>query len=118
MTMMNESIITRDALYLISKMETIWIDYDFEGTSQSFEAKVPRIRFDADVTIVLDEVELFHCPYANYIREVQLEYNGNTYIFEVLSCVCDGVVNSHMVDISTPAGDGVGGKKYIISQRI
>ena len=118
MAMMNENVIARDAMYLLDKMNTIWIDYDFDETSQLFETKVPRIRFDTNVTIALDEVELFHCPYAKYIREVQLEYNDNIYIFEVLPCICDGVVTSYIVDVFTPAGDGVGGKKYIISERI
>lgn len=116
--MMSEKTMKREAKYLISKMTTFWGDYDFNEISCVPDKRVPKLKFDADVKIVLDEVELVHCSYERYIREVQLEYNGTTYIFEISSHVYGGVVNSYWLEVYTPAGDGMGGKKFILGEKI
>ena len=116
--MMSLGVMKKEAQYLLSRMSTFWGDYDFGETSTVADSRVPKLRFDADVTIVRDEVELVNYPHDKYIREVQLIYNGTTYIFEISSHIFCGVVNSYWIEVYTPAGDGKGGKMFVFGEKI
>lgn len=118
MAMMSEETMKREAQYLLSKMSTFWGEYDFGETSEVADHRVPKLVFDADVKIMCDEVELVHYPHDKYIREVQLEYNGTTYIIAISSHIFCGVVNSYWIEVYTPAGDGKGGKKLVFGEKI
>lgn len=115
---MSSGALRREARYLISKMTTFWGDYDFDETSKIPDRRVPKLRFDEDVKILLDKAELVQYSYEMYIREVRLEYNGTTYIFEISSHIYCGVVNSYWLVVYTPTADGNGGKSSLLVEKI
>lgn len=115
---MNGRALRREARYLISKMTTFWGDYDFDESTRVLDRRVPKLRFEEDVKIISDEVELVYSSYEKYIRKVQLEYNGTTYIFKVSAHVYCGVVSFYGLEVYTPLSSGKGGKKFILSEKI
>lgn len=108
----------REARYLVSKMTTFWGDYDFDEITRIPERRVPKLRFDEDAKILLDKAEFVQCSYEIYIREVWLEYNGTTYIFEISSHVYCGVVSSYWLEVYTPKIDGKSGKRFLLAEKI
>ena len=96
-----------EAKYLLDRMNTVWDEYDFSETSLVYERRVPNIKFNLDVKIMVNEV---HRVANRYVREVQIEYNGHTYIFAVSTCLdSENKPYRYCLDIYVPAGDAKGG---------
>ena len=109
-------VLRKEAEFLNSQLITIWTKYDFTNRSENYERRVPNIEFKVPVKWVLNEVERYP---KGYVRECQIEYNGNTYIFEIITWLADEhTVQKYHLEIYVPAGDGVGGKNLILSERL
>ena len=114
--MKNIEVLCKEAEFLNSQLITIWTKYDFTNRSDNYERRVPNIEFKVPVKWFLNEVE----RYCNrYVRECQIEYNGNTYIFEIATWLAgENSVQKYHLEILVPTGDGVGGKMLILSERL
>ena len=99
-----------EAKYLVDRMNTVWDEYDFSETSLVYERRVPKIRFDLDVNVMVNEVHRITNRANRYVREVQIEYNGNIYIFELSTCLdSENKPYRYCLDVYVPAGDAKGG---------
>lgn len=116
--MRNFELLREEAKFLNTHMKTVWQDYDFQEISNNLNRRVPKIEFDVEVKVMLDEVHHYENEVEIYEREYQIEYNGNVYIFEISAHLCNGSVKKFQLDVSTPAGDGVGGKYRLFSEKI
>lgn len=110
----------RNAKFLVNEMDTIWNEYDFDERSSNSQSRIPKIRFNADVTVMLDEV---HCIKQKdskyYVREYQVKYEGNVYIFDISAHIDDEeIVRCFIVTAYIPAADGKGGRKKLFSQNL
>lgn len=116
--MRNFELLREEARFLSTHMKTVWQDYDFQEISNNLNSRVPKIEFDVEVKVMFDEVHHYKNGIEIYVREYQIEYNGNVYIFEILTHLFNGSVRQYQLDVSTPAGDGVGGKYRLFSEKI
>ena len=98
------------ARYLYSNLNAVWDNYDFTETSKLLEQRVPQIKFNVDVTVMVDDVyHNIRDKVEEFVRMQQIKYNGETYIFAITTHLNDGMVERYSVNIYTPAGDGKGG---------
>lgn len=107
-----------EARYLLSVMRTVWDDYDFSETSNVYEHRVPNIYFDTDVELMVNEVHYIPGRICKYIREYQIKYGENVYVFKLSSRIENEIVRCFEVDVSIPAGDGKGGLLKLFSENL
>lgn len=117
--MKDRSALVCEAKYLISRLRTVWDEYDFSEKIESYEKRVPKIFIYDNVEVMLDEVHYYeYSTGARYVREYQVKYNGNVYVFEVSVNILENIVKSLKLDVFTPAGDGAGGLVKLVSQNV
>lgn len=107
-----------EARYLSSVMRIVWDNYDFSETSNVYAHRVPEICFDADVKVMVNEIHHVQGRSQKYIRECQIEYGKNTYVFELSTHIEEGIVHRFTLDVYTPAGDGKGGLLKLFSENV
>lgn len=98
------------ARYLYSNLNTVWDDYDFTETSPLVEKRVPQLKFNVEVTVMVDDV--YHNTRGKieeFVRMQQIKYKDETYIFAISTHLNAGMVERYSMNIYTPAGDGKGG---------
>ena len=104
------------ARYLYSNLNTVWDNYDFTETSNLLEQRVPQLKFNVDVTVMVDEV--YHNVrdmIEEFVRMQQIKYENEVYIFAITTHLNNGMVERYSMNIYTPAGDGKGGY-YLLYQ--
>ncbi|MBR4110318.1 MAG: hypothetical protein IKK43_01335 [Clostridia bacterium] len=104
------------ARYLYSNLNTVWDDYDFTETSPLVEKRVPQLKFNVDVTVMVDDV--YHNVRGEteeFVRMQQIKYANEVYIFAISTHLNAGTVARYSMNIYTPAGDGKGGY-YLLYQ--
>ena len=106
------------AKFLNSKMKTIWTSYDFTERSTNPNKRVPDIEFDVTIKLDVNEVHHYKEDTEIYLREFQFQYEGDTFIFEVATHLVGKTVKKYFLEVYTPAGDGVGGKHFLFSEKI
>ena len=116
--MKNFEALREKAKFLSTKMKTIWTSYDFTERSPNLERRVPNIEFEVPIKIDLNEVHHYKEDYEVYLREFQFQYEGNTYIFELATYLEGKTVKKYFLEVYTPAGDGVGGKHFLFSEKL
>lgn len=108
----------KKARYLSTKMKTIWTSYDFTERSANPNKRVPNIEFDVPVKVDLNEVHHYKDDKEVYLREYQFQYEGETFIFELATHLIRSSVEKYWLEVYTPAGDGVGGKHFLFSEKL
>ena len=113
-------LLRKKAKALNGKMKTIWTAYDFTERSSNPNKRVPDIEFSVPVKVDLNEVHHSKDEYdvEVYRREYQVQYEGDTFIFELATHLVKGTVKKYFLEVYTPAGDGVGGKYKLFSEKI
>ena len=107
------------AEFLVEHLRTDWKNYDFSEKSRIHEKRVPEIYFFVDVEVVMNEVRHEKTGFMEeYVREKQITFEGNTFIFEISAQIADRIVQKFYLDVFTPAGDGKGGIVNLLSQRV
>ena len=107
------------AEFLLEHMRTFWKNYDFSEKSKVNEKRVPEMLFDVEVEVMLNEVRHDKTGYVElYVREKQITFEGDTFIFELTAYIVDRIVQKFYLDVYTPAGDGKGGIVNLISQMV
>lgn len=111
----------RVAEKLASGIETVWTNYDFDEKSNIPNERVPQISFNEDVFVMFDEAMLVKRTgrVDSYMRECQIKYDGEVYIFEIFACINeDEIVTAFRLSAYIPASDGKGGKRLLFSEVI
>lgn len=117
--MKNKAALVCEAKYLVSRLKTIWDEYDFEEKFETPENRVPKIFIYENVEVMLDEVHYFNFNTgARYVREHQVKYRGTIYVFELSVNIVENIVKCFTLDVSTPVGDGTGGLVKLVSQNV
>lgn len=118
---MREFNVLRDeARYLFEHLRTDWRDYDFNEKSEVLEKRVPKIEFLVPVKIMCEDLFCYDIrnDVKQYVRECQVSYNSNTFIFEISAFTQGHSVMKYQVETYVPAGDGKGGKVSLFVERI
>lgn len=116
--MKNFEALREKAKFLSSKMKTVWTNYDFTERSPNIEKRVPDMMFEVPIKIDLNEVHHYTDDNEVFLREFQFQYEGETFIFELATYSVDKTVKKYFLEVSTPAGDGVGGKRHLFSEKL
>lgn len=117
--MKEKALLVAEAKFLICKMKTIWNNYDFNETSKEYQRRVPDIFIDADVEVMLNEVQYFPGEFTSkYVREYQVKYGEDVFVFELSANIHEDIVHRFMLNVYTPVGDGLGGLLRLITQDV
>lgn len=117
--MKEKALLVLEAKLLISRMRTVWEDYDFNETSKEYQRRVPDIFIDDDVEVMLNEVQYFPDEYiSKYVREYQVKYGDDIFVFELSANIREDIVHRFVLNVYTPAGDGRGGLLRLITQDV
>ena len=107
-----------EAMALYEHVKTIWDNYDFDEKSSVIDRRVPKLKFLVEVEHMCEEVIHIEGLNERYIRECQVKYNNNVYIFEIYTRISSKKVVGYYLEVYTPAGDGVGGKHFLFKERL
>ena len=110
-----------EARFLSEHVRTVWDNYDMSEESDVMERRVPKLKFDDDIEFEKMMEEVTHIKDLDreqYIREFQIKFNGNVYIFELSAHIVGRKVVGYFMEVYTPAGDGKGGKLFLFSEKI
>lgn len=95
-----------------------WYQHDLLLLPELHEEKVPHFTFSTNVWVMVDEVHCYDNLPSCYVRECQVEYHGDVFIFEVMAVVEKAQIVVKQIDVYTPAGDGVGGIHHLFSAKL
>ena len=113
-------VLYNEARFIFGHLRTNWNNYDFAEKSEVLEKRVPKIEFLVPVDVMCEDLFCYEIrdDFKQYVRECQVCYNGNTYIFEISAFTQYGAVLKYQIEAFVPAGDGKGGKKTLFVGRI
>ncbi len=107
-----------EARQLYGVMETVWDNYDFSEMSNLYEHRVPEMKFNADIQVMVNEVHYIPGRPSMYVREYQVSYNNQEYIFQLAAHIEEDFVRKFVVTVAVPAGDGRGGVHRLFSENL
>ncbi len=116
--MLKNANLVNEAKFLLSNLRTVWSNYDFDEKSKDHNRRVPDIFIGEDVEVMLNEVFYLPEQKVRYIREYQVKYNENVYVFEIAVYIVEDIVHRFKLNVYTPAGDGVGGLIQLFSHNL
>lgn len=103
------------ALELCCHIGLTWQKRNILQGEELYRDKVPMILFPKGVKIIVEEVHCYKDFPDCYFGECQVEYNEDTFVFEVHTKQEGEKLIVEKVDVYTPAGDGKGGLHYLFT---
>lgn len=119
--MKNYEALMEEARFLSKHVKTVWTNYDWNEKSAIAEVRVPKLVFSDDVQVewMYEDTRTFKYDIdTHYVRECQVKYNDNVYIFEISTRETGKMVTGYVLEVLIPVGDGVGAKKSLFFERI
>ncbi len=116
--MRNFELLKERALELCSHIGLTWEERNVLQGEKLYRDKVPMILFPRGVKLMVEEVHCYEDFPDCYFGECQVEYNGDTFVFEVRTKQEGEKLIVEKIDVHTPAGDGKGGLHYLFTKKV
>lgn len=106
------------AIEFYKHIELTWKEREVIQEEKFYENKVPTILFPKEAKVVLKELHCYDNLPNRYIGECQVEYFGDTFVFEVTTKLFENKLTVEQIEVYTPAGDGKGSLHHLLTKRM